>query len=157
MHQRMPATIRAYDPADYGQVRALVESVLVEYGFGRTLDSVDRDLREIALRYAAPRGGFWVADDGGVVVGTVAVRPKEERVCELKRLYLLPGRRGAGLGQALYQHAETFARAAGYAMIWLDSSRRFTLAHRLYERNGFVLREQLANEWEDNVYEKALG
>ena len=46
--------------------------------------------------------------------------------------------------------------AVGYAKLWLDSSRRFTSAHRLYERNGFVLVERLDNDWEDNVYEKSL-
>ncbi|MGO8998187.1 MAG: hypothetical protein ACLQVI_33115 [Polyangiaceae bacterium] len=40
--------------------------------------------------------------------------------------------------------------------IWLDSSRRFGKARRLYERNGFVLLEEIDNDWEDNVYEKPL-
>jgi putative acetyltransferase len=74
----------------------------------------------------------------------------------VKRLYLHPGQRGKGLGQALYAHAEAFARAAGYRAIWLDSSRRFAAAHRLYERNGFVLIEHVPNEWDDAVYEKRL-
>jgi GNAT superfamily N-acetyltransferase len=85
------------------------------------------------------------------------VRPKEGATCEIKRLYLRADLRGAGLGQALYEHAERFARAAGYARIWLDSSRRFARAHRLYRRNGFVLVESLDNDWEDDVYEKTLA
>ena len=84
------------------------------------------------------------------------MRPKQNRTCELKRLYVRADRRGYGLGQALYEHAEAFARRAGYDRIWLDSSRRFGKAHRLYERNGFVLVERLDNEWEDNVYERSL-
>jgi GNAT superfamily N-acetyltransferase len=86
----------------------------------------------------------------------VAIRPKEGRTCELTRLYLRPDRRGAGLGQRLYEHAEAFARRAGYERIWLDSSRRFVVAHRLYQRNGFRLVESLDNDWEDDVYEKPL-
>jgi hypothetical protein len=66
-----------------------------------------------------------------------------------------PGARGLGIGQLLYMHGETFARSAGYEKMWLDSSRRFTQARRLFERNGFVLVEELDNDWEDNVYEKA--
>ena len=92
----------------------------------------------------------------GELVGTVAIRPKDAATCELKRLYLVPGQRGLGLGQALYDHAEAFARAAGYERIGLDSSRRFTRAHRLYQRNGFVLVEHIDNDWEDDVYEKTL-
>jgi GNAT superfamily N-acetyltransferase len=152
----MGASIRAYVPSDQASVRALVHAVLAEFGFADALGGLERDLAEIAARYAPPRGGFWVAEQDGVVVGTVAVRPLEARKCELKRLYLLPDRRGGGLGQALYEHAEAFARAAGYDTIWLDSSRRFARAHRLYERNGFALVARLENDWEDNVYEKAL-
>ena len=74
----------------------------------------------------------------------------------LKRLYLDAAARGHGVGQRLYDYAESFARTSGYAKIWLDSSRRFTQARKLYERNGFTLIEALENDWEDNVYEKRL-
>jgi GNAT superfamily N-acetyltransferase len=152
----MPVVLRPVRPEDRPAVRALVEQVLGEFGFRAQVGGVERDLAEIAQRYGGARAGFWVADEDGVIVGTVAVRPKDDGRCELKRLYLRPDRRGSGLGQRLYAHAEAFARAAGYERIWLDSSRRFAQAHRLYERNGFVLLERLDNDWEDNVYEKRL-
>ena len=153
----MTAVLRLYQPSDHDAVRALIESVLAEFGFAHTITSVERDLAEIESRYGGDGAGFWVADDGGEVVGTVAVRPKEGRTCELKRLYLRPDRRGTGLGQQLYAHAENFARAHGYDTIWLDSSRRFGRAHRLYERNGFTLVERIDNDWEDNIYGKRLA
>jgi GNAT superfamily N-acetyltransferase len=121
-----------------------------------TMGSLELDLAEAHQRYAGARAGFWVAEIDGEIVGTVAIRPKEGATCEIKRLYLRKDRRGAGLGQALFDHAEAFARGAGYEAIWLDSSRRFAKARRLYGRNGFVLLEELDNDWEDNVYEKRL-
>lgn len=148
--------IREYRPEDRDAVTALVSSVLAEFGFAANVAGVERDLREAHERYAGDRAGFWVLDAEGDVVGTVAVRPRDERTCEIKRLYLHPEARGGGLGQRLYAHAEGFARRAGYERIWLDSSRRFTRARRLYERNGFVLLEEVDNAWEDNVYEKRL-
>lgn len=153
----MTVRIRRCGPADLTAVRALVASVLTEFGFAHAVGGVERDLAEIDERYRGERAGFWVADDEGEVVGTVAIRPKEGRTCELKRLYLSPTRRGAGLGQRLYEHAERFAREAGYDTIWLDSSRRFARAHKLYERNGFTLIERIENDWEDDVFEKRLG
>jgi GNAT superfamily N-acetyltransferase len=141
---------------DLPAVRALVEEVLGEFGFTSQVGGVDRDLEEVRDRYGGGRAGFWVAEVDFTVVGTVAIRPREGRTCELKRLYLRADQRGTGLGQQLYQHAEAFARSAGYDRIWLDSSRRFARAHRLYQRNGFVLVESLDNDWEDDVYEKAL-
>lgn len=148
--------IREYQPGDRDAVVALVSRVLGEFGFEANVAGVERDLREAHERYAGDRAGFWVLDDDGEVVGTVAIRPKDERTCEIKRLYLRPDVRGSGLGQRLYEHAEAFARRAGYQRIWLDSSRRFTRARKLYERNGFVLVEEVDNAWEDNVYEKSL-
>ncbi|MFO0741453.1 MAG: GNAT family N-acetyltransferase [Labilithrix sp.] len=146
--------LRAYEPRDEAAVVALVKSVLGEYGFTAEVGGLEGDLRALETRYRD--GRFWVAELGGEIIGTVAIRPKDEGRCELKRLYLRPDARGLGLGQRLYEEAEAFARAVGYAKLWLDSSRRFTSAHRLYERNGFVLVERLDNDWEDNVYEKSL-
>ena len=149
--------IRALEPADVPAVTLLVVEVLGEFGFTAQVGGVERDLHEVRDRYGGAAAGFWVAEVDGVIVGTVAIRPKDEgRMCELKRLYLRPDQRGTGLGQRLYEHAEAFARAAGYERMWLDSSRRFTRAHRLYERNGFVLLESLDNDWEDDVFEKDL-
>jgi putative acetyltransferase len=152
----MGIAIRPYEARDHAAVVGLVRDVLTEYGFAFQVGGVEEDLAEIGGRYGGERGGFWVAEMDDEVVGTVAIRPKDGTTCELKRLYLRPTKRGAGLGQALYAHAEAFAHAAGYERIWLDSSRRFTKAHRLYERNGFALIEQIDNDWEDNAYEKRL-
>jgi putative acetyltransferase len=159
----MSVRIRAYAPRDRETVVSMVKTILEEYGFSfAQVGSLERDLRELeapqeGAREARARAAFWVAELDGELVGTVAVRPKEGSTCEIKRLYLRSDKRGAGIGQALYDQAESFARAAGYEHIWLDSSRRFDKAHRLYERNGFVLVEQLENEWEDSVYEKSLA
>lgn len=150
--------IRAYEQKDFDAVARLVETVLREFGFGANVGGARADLENIQTNYAGARAGFWVAEHGGAVCGTVAIRqknePKDETTCELKRLYVDSSMRGIGIGAALYAHAESFARAAGYGRIWLDSSRKFTAARRLYEKNGFVLVEELANDWCDNVYEK---
>jgi GNAT superfamily N-acetyltransferase len=148
--------IRAYAEGDRDAVVTLVKTVLGEYGFAANIGGLERDLREVNERYAGQRAGFWVATMVGEIVGTVAIRPKDAKTCELKRLYLRADKRGVGLGQTLFAHAEAFARAAGYERIWLDSSRRFVKAHKLYVRNGFVLLESLQNDWEDDVFEKRL-
>ncbi len=148
--------IRDYRVADAEVVNALVTGALAEHGLTVNALGIAEDLAQAHTRYAGPQAGFWVAELEGDVVGTVAIRPKEGDACELKRLYLRSDKRGAGIGQALYARAEAFAIAAGYRRIWLESSRRFTKARKLYERNGFVLLEELDNDWEDNLYEKPL-
>jgi putative acetyltransferase len=149
--------IRDYTLTDAEPVLALITSVLTEYGFSPDIGGLHGDLELVGQRYAQDRAGFWVAERDGALLGTVAMRPKDAVTCELKRLYVNPSARGQGIGQLLYMHAEKFARSAGYEKMWLDSSRRFTQARRLYERNGFVLVEELDNDWDDNVYEKTLA
>ena len=141
------SVIRDFAKDDLEPVTTLIREVLAEFDF------------PFASTFAGlfPHEAFWVAELDGEIVGTVAIRPKEGRTCELKRLYVRSSARGHGVGRALYLHAEEFARAAGYERIWLDSSRRFVQARRLYEKMGFVLLEELDNGWEDNVYEKRLG
>ncbi len=152
----MTAAIRAFVPDDLTGVERLVARTLGEFGFGAHAEAASRDLADAAARYAGPRAGLWVAEEEGAIVGMVAIRPKEGATCELKRLYVRADCRGAGLGDRLYLHAEAFARAAGYTRIWLDSSRRFQKAHRLYLRHGFTKVASLDNAWEDDVFEKPL-
>jgi putative acetyltransferase len=148
--------IRDYTPSDAQAVLALITSVLTEYGFSPDVGGLHRDLELVAERYGQDRSGFWIAERDASLLGTVAIRPKEAGTCELKRLYVRPAARGHGIGQLLFGHAEAFARAVGYEKMWLDSSRRFTQARRLYEQNGLKLTQELDNDWEDNVYEKVL-
>ncbi len=154
----MVPLLRAYAASDRAELTRLIVTTLAEFAFAADMGGLEADLAAITERYAAPSGTFLIAELAGHVVGSVAVRAygDDAGVCELKRLYVSPLARGHGLGQRLYDHAEAFARAAGYRRIWLDSSRRFTAARRLYEKNGFVFLEELANEWEDNLYEKTL-
>jgi len=152
----MTALIREFVSDDIAGVARLVVGTLAEFGFSSQVGGVERDLAAVPEHYRAPRAGFWVAEDEGAIVGTVALRPKDASTCELKRLYVRADCRGTGLGERLYRHAESFARAAGYDRLWLDSSRRFKKAHRLYLRNGFVLIASLDNDWEDDVFEKRL-
>jgi GNAT superfamily N-acetyltransferase len=148
--------LRDYAAADASAVLALITAALEEHAFSPDMGGLRNDLASAHETYHPPKGGFWVAERNGVVIGTAAVRPKDAKTAELKRLYVRADARGLGLGQILYAHAESFARAAGYDKLWLDSSRRFAKARRLYEKNGFLLLEELQNDWEDNVYEKSL-
>ena len=134
----MSGRVRSYETRDFDAVLALVETTLREFGFGDNVGGARRDLENIATGYGGPRAGFWIAeDDDAKVCGTIAIRPKDDArvsTCELKRLYVSGAMRGRGVGAALYAHAEAFARDAGYARIWLDSSRKFTAARKLYEK-----------------------
>lgn len=78
-------------------------------------------------------------DDSGRAVGCVACRPLEQGVVEIKRLFALPGSRGAG--RALLRHIEAFARDYGYREAWLETRSSNPTAVDFYLRNGYRIIE----------------
>ncbi len=91
--------------------------------------------------YAPPRGRLLIAWVGDEAAGCVALRPLDEDVCEMKRLYVRPAIRGSGIGKQLAEAIIAEARQIGYAIIRLDTVPKLEAATRLYESLGFVRRD----------------
>lgn len=147
--------IRPIQVRDRDKVASLVTSSLAEFGF--FFDEVRGLNGEFEVLNADPRAGFWALFVNEMLVGCIAIRPSEGTSCELKRFYVAAEMRGQGLGGALYDHAESFARAAGYTTLWLESSRRFVGAATFYRQRGFQLLRDVDNDWEDSIYSKELA
>jgi len=108
------------------------------YGFVESaVELVDHDLATID-RYVKPNGGLVLVFDSGAAIGTASLRRLDADVAELKRMYVQPSHRGAGLGRALLTELVAIARDAGLQRIRLDSPAFMTAAHGLYRANGFV-------------------
>lgn len=76
--------------------------------------------------------------------------------CHLQELYVVPGRRGNGLGRALLEAALEAARAEGATYINLGTSEDDTAARALYESAGFTNREGRPDGPVMYVYERDL-
>jgi GNAT superfamily N-acetyltransferase len=61
--------------------------------------------------------------------------------CYLAELYVVPGRRGSGLGRALMERAIQEARMRGADHMDLGTAETDTAARHLYEALGFINRE----------------
>ncbi|MDF1825517.1 MAG: GNAT family N-acetyltransferase [Verrucomicrobiales bacterium] len=71
-------------------------------------------------------------------VGFLAYGPVcKSKVCDLHKLYLLPGHRGMGLGSFTLQSLFRKLRAAEVCRLSLRVNRHNTSAIRCYEHNGF--------------------
>jgi ribosomal protein S18 acetylase RimI-like enzyme len=125
-------------PADLIAVRALFEEYATGVGVDLGFQGFPDELAALPGRYARPRGGVWLASDGGEVVGCVALRPLDEGTCEMKRLYVRPAHRGTGLGRVLAERVLVEAAGAGYSRILLDTLPSMGGAIRLYRALGFV-------------------
>ena len=124
--------------ADAGQL-ADVTQLLNEY-----FDAIGVLLRDDAAAILAflsdPTSGLWIAYADGVAAGCVALRPLPDLsgACECKRLYVNPQFRRRGLADALVAAMETFAGAAGYDTVYLDSKDDLHAAIALYGRLGYT-------------------
>jgi ribosomal protein S18 acetylase RimI-like enzyme len=80
-------------------------------------------------------------DDEGLAV--LRFRPGlwSKLECYLAELYVVPERRGQGLGRALMEAAIEFARERGADHMELNTSEDDVAARALYERLGFTNRE----------------
>jgi len=80
---------------------------------------------------------------------------EEDQACELKRMYIRPQHRRAGLGRQLTYFTIDQAQALGYKLMYLDSLRRLPQALCLYKNTGFSeCYAYCDNPEEDAVYMK---
>jgi putative acetyltransferase len=87
--------------------------------------------------YAPPRGALLVARVHGRVAGCVGLRPLTGNACEMKRLFVRPTARGAGVGRLLAVAVVAEARRLGYGRMRLDTTPGMEAAQALYEQLGF--------------------
>ena len=139
--------VRSAQPSDAPRVRDLIERVLGEYGMALDRAGVDADVEDLEASYAARGGLFEVAvGSDGAVAGCCGVYPVDASTCELRKMYLLPGARGHGLGGRLLRRALAFARGRGFRRVELETASVLKEAIALYAGAGFrpVARAHLA-------------
>ncbi len=99
--------------------------------------SLDEELKNLALIYGPPKGKVLLANCDGAIAGGVAYRELSPGICEMKRMYLRDAFRGKGLGRKLCEAVIISAQTAGYRLMRLDTSRRLTGAITMYKTFGF--------------------
>jgi len=124
--------------SDLEDVRVLLRAYAASLPFDLDFQDFDRELASLPGSYAPPDGALLGARAQGVLAGCVALRCIDGERGELKRLFVQPGQRGAGLGRALAEAAVAEARRLGYRRLLLDTTPGMETAQTLYERLGFV-------------------
>ena len=105
----------------------------------------------------APHGVFLVGYEDGEPVAIGGVRPLEDGICEIKRMYVVPAARSRGAGRALLAALEDAARALGYERVRLDAGPEQRQSRALFAEAGYVEIERYnANHIADYFAEKRL-
>ncbi|MGA4842627.1 GNAT family N-acetyltransferase [Streptomyces sp. G45] len=133
-------TLRAATTAD---AAAVTEVYLRSYD--AALPTVRRahsnaEVREFFQHVVLGRGGTWVAEAAGAVVGMMVLDG-----AELSQLYLAPDRRGQGIGDRFMALAKRLAPDG----IDLWTFQVNAPARRFYERHGFVAAERTDGDNEE--------
>lgn len=79
-----------------------------------------------------------MAYEDKVPVGCGAIKEFGDDTMEVKRMYVEPSRRGAGIGVQLLAELESWTEELGRSKCVLETGRRQPEAIRLYEKCGYV-------------------
>jgi GNAT superfamily N-acetyltransferase len=126
-----------------GYVDGVVATILpiqqAEFGIPITLGD-QPDLLNIPDFYQRGKGNFWVALDGAMVVGTIALLDIGNGQGALRKMFVNAAYRGKehGVAQRLLNTLFDWCRAQGVADVFLGTTAKFLAAHRFYEKNAFT-------------------
>ena len=105
--------------------------------FDLEFQGFSQELAGLPGDYASPGGCILLAEGAGDTAGCVALRPLQDKICEMKRLYVLPEYQGRGIGRALARSVIGEARRKGYQKMRLDTIESMKAAQKLYSSLGF--------------------
>lgn len=127
--------IRKYEKEDKERVIKLVRKVLFEI-FNTEAENIE-DLENIEQEYFENNGVFYVVEDNGKIIGTIAVKKEEDNIARIKRMFIDKEYRKQGIGQRLLDRIIEFCKNKGYKKIILSTHQQMQEAIEFYKKNEF--------------------
>lgn len=118
-------------------VRRLFREYAELLGVDLCFQGFEAELAELPGKYAPPEGALLIAREDQSIAGCVALRKLEDKVCEMKRLFVRPEFKGRGIGRALAEQIIREGARRGYQTMRLDTLARLKEAMCLYQSLGF--------------------
>ena len=143
-----PATIRAYQEADYDEVAelwALINSELAPADMRELFEqyiaaAINGELRCLERVFSeAKRSAFWVVEAGKQIIGTFGIESRSSDTTELRRMYLDRFHRSRGIAQRMLECAELRAREFGFSKMILSTAEIQKAAIAFYAKSEFHL------------------
>ncbi len=137
----MNYTLRPIRTEDDEQICRIIKSVGAEFGaIGEGFGPSDPEVRCMSRHYTpAANKLYLVASINNTLIGGGGLSSfhGSKKVCELKKVFILPDGRGLGIGKKLTLQCLEYARSQGYAQCYLDTLFSMNAAIKLYESLGF--------------------
>lgn len=80
---------------------------------------------------------FLLAYKDSKAIGCVALRPLNDSVCEMKRMYVIEKERGKGYSSILCIEIENIAKKKGFGRILIETGHEQPEAIGLYKKHGY--------------------
>ncbi|UCH48119.1 MAG: GNAT family N-acetyltransferase, partial [Betaproteobacteria bacterium] len=128
---------QATSAEDFAVAKTLIEHYAAELNVDLCFQDFAEEIADLSGMYGPPGGCLLLASAGGEVVGCVAVRKLDAGSCEMKRLYVQPQHRAAGVGRRLAEIAIATAAELGYTQMMLDTLPDMNEAQAIYASLGF--------------------
>jgi N-acetylglutamate synthase-like GNAT family acetyltransferase len=123
---------------ELNEIRELFKEYAEGLNENLCFQSFDEELYDPLKKYGELKGSILLAYWNNNVAGCVALQPlKEEKVCEMKRLFVRSAYRNKGIADELVKMLLNEAREKGYKKMVLDTLQKLQPAIRLYKRFGF--------------------
>lgn len=130
--------IRKIKRRDEPAVKQLIHDIMESEFPGDSAAYAYDDLDKLAAHYGGKREVFFVADDGGRLIGTVGIKEDSPDTALLRRIFVDKQSRGKGLGRRLLQAAVEFCKEHDYKTVMFHGTNRMKTAVELCRKNGFV-------------------
>ena len=120
------------------QARTLFREYESWLGLKLCFQNFAEEVENLPGKYAKPDGRLLLAFADEDLAGCIALRKLEDKICEMKRLYVRENFRGRKIGNLLIEKLIAEARIIGYEKMRLDTyPPKMSKAVALYNSHGF--------------------
>ena len=113
-----------------------------EYGFDHTFEAYVAEPLARFVISRTERERIWLVDDGGILMGSLAIVKQSDTDAQLRWFLLHPSLRGKALGSRLMNDAITFCHDKDYRRVFLWTVSDLHAAAAIYRKVGFQLVEE---------------
>lgn len=119
----------------------------MECGYNHLFEGyVCKTFYEFLRTYSQDKDRFWIAEEDGEIVGSIAIIGHSNEKAQLRWFILHPDYRGIGIGKMLFQEAMGYCKEMGYQHIFLETTEDQKTAIAMYKKEGFKKISEQENE-----------